>query len=77
MSTNKSRLQVIDDLLQKIETQFLAAGNQKNGTLGDYIRLSELRKEFEREEPREIKVQWVETVEEICEESMMECASST
>jgi hypothetical protein len=30
------------------------------GTLADYVRLLQLEKELDEEEPREIKVQWVE-----------------
>ena len=30
-------------------------------TLGDYIRLVQLQKELEEEQPREIKVSWIES----------------
>ena len=33
-------------------------------TLGDYIRLIQLQKEYEKEKPRDIEVTWVESLNE-------------
>ena len=45
-------------LLKKVEKKLTADGVK--ATLGDYIRLVQLQKELEENEPREIKVTWVE-----------------
>jgi hypothetical protein len=36
-------------------------GEVSKVTLGDYIRLMQLQKELEEDEPREIKVTWVDS----------------
>jgi hypothetical protein len=56
----KGQAQVVRELLEKMEQQL--GGEQLKLTLADYIRLVQLRRELEEEEPREIKVTW-ETVE--------------
>jgi hypothetical protein len=53
-----TRAQKVEQILQKLETAF--AEQQVKATLADYIRLVQLRKELVDEEPREIKVTWVE-----------------
>jgi len=52
---------VIANLLKKVEEKL--SGNDVKATLGDYIRLIQLQKEMEEDEPREIKVTWVEPEE--------------
>jgi hypothetical protein len=51
----------VDDLLAKVELK-LSEGDVK-ASLGDYIRLVQLQKELEEEEPREIRVTWIEPEE--------------
>jgi hypothetical protein len=48
--------------LQKLEATFTKEQGVK-ATLGDYIRLVQLRRELGDDEPREIKVTWVDKVE--------------
>ena len=54
----KKQAQVVEELIGKVE-QKLSKGEVK-ATLGDYIRLVQLQKELEEDEPREIKVTWVD-----------------
>ncbi len=49
---------MVQEILEKVE-QKLNEGEVK-ATLGDYIRLVQLQKELEEEEPAEITVKWVE-----------------
>lgn len=59
MSPRKRQAQVVSTLLKKLEQKL--SDDELRATLGDYIRLVQLRKELEDdEEPREIKVTWVE-----------------
>lgn len=57
MKRNK-KAEVVEQLLEKVE-QKLGEGEVK-ATLGDYIRLVQLQKELEDEEPGEITVTWVD-----------------
>jgi hypothetical protein len=50
--------EVVEQILEKVE-QKLGEGDVK-ATLGDYIRLVQLQKELEDEEPGEITVTWVD-----------------
>jgi hypothetical protein len=54
-----SNAELVDKALlafeKKIET--------KNVTVGDFVRLLQLQKEIDGNEPKEIKVTWVETIE--------------
>ncbi len=52
---------VIANLLKKVEEKL--SGDDMKATLGDYIRLIQLQKEMDEDEPREIKVTWVEPEE--------------
>jgi hypothetical protein len=52
------KAEVVEQLLEKVE-QRLAEGDVK-ATVGDYIRLVQLQKELEEEEPGEITVRWVD-----------------
>ena len=49
---------MVELLLKKMEAKL--GGADAKASLGDYIRLVQLRKELEDEQPREIKVTWVE-----------------
>jgi hypothetical protein len=57
-----TRAQMVERILKRLETAF-ATEKAMKATLGDYIRLVQLRKELEDDEPREIKVTWVEPEE--------------
>ena len=50
---------MVKQLLKKVE-QKLSGDEEVKATLGDYIRLVQLQKELEEEEPKEIKVTWVD-----------------
>lgn len=39
------------------------SGTEMKATLGDYIRLIQLQKDMDEDEPKEIKVTWIETEE--------------
>jgi hypothetical protein len=52
------KAEVVEQMLAKVE-QRLSEGDVK-ATLGDYIRLVQLQKELEDEEPGEITVTWVD-----------------
>jgi hypothetical protein len=54
-----TRAQMVEQILKNLETGF-AKNTAMKATLGDYIRLVQLRKELEDDEPREIKVTWVD-----------------
>lgn len=49
---------MVEQILEKVE-QKLGEGDVK-ATLGDYIRLVQLQKELEDDEPGEITVTWVD-----------------
>lgn len=53
--------EVVGELLKKVE-QTLKEGDVK-ATLAEYIRLVQLQKELEEDEPKEITVTWVEPTE--------------
>ena len=57
----KRQAQVVEKLMLKVEEK-LGRGDVK-ATLGDYIRLVQLEKELEEEEPKKIEVRWVEPEE--------------
>ena len=50
---------VVKELLKKVEAKLTK--EVAKASLGDYIRLRQLQRELEEEEPKEIKVTWVET----------------
>jgi hypothetical protein len=54
----KKQAQVVEELIGKVE-QKLSKGDVK-ATVGDYIRLVQLQKELEEDEPRNIEVRWVD-----------------
>jgi hypothetical protein len=49
---------VVEQIIERVE-QKIGEGEVK-ATLGDYIRLLQLQKELEEEEPGEITVRWVD-----------------
>ncbi len=64
MAENKrgrSQAALIGDLLKKVEKKL--AGEEVKVTLADYIRLVQLKKELDEEEPRDLQVTWVEPSE--------------
>lgn len=52
---------LIDEILKRVEERL--KGNDFKATVGDFIRLLEIRKALEEERPREITVRWVEPSE--------------
>ncbi len=54
----EERLRKLDNLLQRIEEKL--EQDDFKPTVGDFVRLLQLRKELEDERPREITVTWVE-----------------
>lgn len=64
MAENKagrSQAQIVRELLKQVEGKL--SGPEVKVTLADYIRLVQLRKELDEDEPREIRVTWVEPEE--------------
>ena len=57
----KRQAGVVKKLLKKVEKKL--GGDEVKASLGDYIRLVQLQKELEEEQPKEIKVTWVEPEE--------------
>jgi len=54
----KTQAAVVEKLLKNVEKKL--AGKDVKATLGDYIKLVQLQTELEEEEPKDIKVTWVE-----------------
>ena len=54
-----SQADVVERLLRKVERK-LADDADLKATVGDYIRLLQLQKELQDEEPREIEVRWID-----------------
>jgi len=61
-SGKKRQSAVVKELVQKVEEK-LQADVKTKATLADYIKLVQLQKELEEEEPREIRVTWVDPEE--------------
>lgn len=57
----KEKAALIDAILKRVEERLI--GNDFKATVGDFIRLLEIRKALEEERPREITVRWVEPSE--------------
>ena len=51
---------VVNKLLEKMEQKLTGENSEMKVTLADYIRLLQLKKEIEDEEPKEIRVTWVD-----------------
>ncbi len=58
-SSGRRQAKVLGELLAKVEAQ-LAGTNEVKVTLADYVRLVQLKKELDEDEPKEIRVTWVE-----------------
>lgn len=54
----KTQAAVVQKLLKNVEKKL--GGEDVKATLGDYIRLVQLQQELEEEEPKDIKVTWVD-----------------
>jgi hypothetical protein len=54
----KQQAKVVEELIEKFEKKL--GDSDVKATLGDYIRLLQLRRELDEEEPREIEVKWVD-----------------
>ncbi len=54
----KKKAALVKKVIQNIEQKLEA--NELKPTVGDFIRLLQLDKELDEEQPREIKVSWVE-----------------
>lgn len=54
----RSQADVVNRLLKQMENKLGA--NDVKVTLADYIRLVQLQKELEEDEPKEIRVTWVD-----------------
>ena len=60
-SNSKSeRAQAVRDLVEKAQKKLLAKVELDKVTLADYIRLLQLEKELEADEPAETRVRWIE-----------------
>ena len=57
----RRQAEVVRELLKKVEAQI--EGKEAKVTVADYIRLVQLKRELDEDEPREIKVTWVEPEE--------------
>jgi hypothetical protein len=60
-NSSRSQAAIVRELLAKVEGKL--AGEDVKVTLADYIRLVQLKKELDGDEPRDIRVTWVEPVE--------------
>ena len=49
---------IVQELLEKAEAKL--GGDDMKLTLADYVRLVQLKRELDEDEPREIRVTWVE-----------------
>ncbi|MBM3745328.1 MAG: hypothetical protein FJW34_05985 [Acidobacteria bacterium] len=58
----ESQKALVEEMIQKMKEK-LTSGEMKP-SVGDLIRLLQLEKELEEEQPREIRVSWVEPCEE-------------
>jgi hypothetical protein len=60
-SRKPSKSVLVEKMLQRFEKKLDA--EEVNMNIGDFIRLMQLRKEMEAEDPKEIKATWVEPTE--------------
>jgi len=59
----------VNKLLEKMEQKLTGENSEMKVTLADYIRLIQLKKEIEDEEPKEIRVTWVDRESESSSEN--------
>jgi hypothetical protein len=57
----RKQAQVVERLIERVERNL--AKDDVKGTVADYIRLVQLQKELEEEEPQDIEVRWVDPEE--------------
>ena len=55
------RAELVERAIQSIEAKLKS--NEVKATLADFIRLLQMQKELQLDQPREIKITWVETTE--------------
>ncbi len=60
--SRKSKVKLVEQVIENLEKKL--ESNELKPSVGDFIRLLQLEKELEQEQPREIKVSWVEPREE-------------
>lgn len=60
--TDKAKL--IEMAIQKMEKKL--ASNEVKASIGDFIRLLQLQKEFYGDQPRQVTVTWIEPTEKDC-----------
>jgi len=58
----KSKKKLVEQVIENIEKKLTS--KDLKPSVGDFIRLLQLEKELEEEQPKEIKVSWVEPREE-------------
>ena len=58
----RNKAQLISRVIAKIEDKLTS--EELKPSVGDFIRLLQLEKELDEEQPKEIKVSWVETEEQ-------------
>jgi hypothetical protein len=54
----RGKARIVSEILKKLEDTF--SKGEIKASLADYIRLVQLQKELEEDEPRDIKVTWIE-----------------
>lgn len=54
----KSKAKLVSQMIERLEQKI--SKDELKPTVGDFIRLLQLEKDLEEEQPREIKVSWVE-----------------
>ncbi len=57
-SFKRSKAELLDEVIRKVEQK--VANGELKPTVGDLVRLWQLERELGDEQPKEIKVQWVE-----------------
>ena len=60
--TDKAKL--IEMAIQKMEKKL--ASDEVKASIGDFIRLLQLQKDFYGDQPRQVTVTWVESIEKDC-----------
>jgi hypothetical protein len=56
VAEKKSQAEVVRQLLARVEEKL--TGKDVKATLADYVRLVQLKKELDEDEPKEIRVTW-------------------
>lgn len=59
----KRKAELVKKIIEKIETKI--ENDEVKATVGDLIRLIQIEKELEDENPREIEVRWIEPTEPV------------